>query len=645
MSEQQQQAVDPAALAAQAIARAKAIAAQLASSSSIPNKRPNDDGESPSKKKPRVETEKLRIWISTSHEKPPPHFTQYLPPRFDELIAQVTQKLHLQETTDIKISLAGKGSDESKPPLPGIPEEPLHVSVEVNSSSPNHLMLAIDEVEPKVRELVSEAEQAPVQSDILVKYNAYKTVSVSSYQPSSVAQMIGKTDIALKPGFLQEVIGVPNTLVGFLIGKGGENIASMQARTQCKVQIQKEVELLPGQVDREITLQANTQQAIDACKRIIEKIIADRTQQSVQQRMTKEDIKIQEALDQGLQQLVVPVPDSEVGLVIGKQGAMIRQIQETTGAQIIVPKQSDAENMRQISLLHLQDSGNQQAKEMIEQVLANHRARNSSNGEANGTGVPEGERVTKDVPIPDKDVGLCIGRGGSVIKHMQSTCNVRIQIPSHPNPGEHFRMATLSGSADGVAKAEAMIQQIIADQSSANVMAGTLRTDAYSYQQYYGGNGAQGASTGNVQQNSAEWAAYRAAQAAATGQLQSAAAQVVAATSTPAAPVADQTYYEDYFRYEYYYGEAAARQYYGAWAPPPGTANPYGVNPNGLQPAPQAGVASAQTVGGSTTDNSVVTDRSQHQVSQDTIDREVMNESRETSRRKVSNLPAWMTKK
>ena len=36
---------------------------------------------------------------------------------------------------------------------------------------------------------------------------------------------------------LEEKIGVLNGLVGFIIGRGGESISSMQARTGAKVQI------------------------------------------------------------------------------------------------------------------------------------------------------------------------------------------------------------------------------------------------------------------------------------------------------------------------------------------------------------------------------------------------------------------------
>jgi far upstream element-binding protein len=38
---------------------------------------------------------------------------------------------------------------------------------------------------------------------------------------------------------VEEKIGVPNGIVGLIIGRGGESITSMQRRTGCRVQIQK----------------------------------------------------------------------------------------------------------------------------------------------------------------------------------------------------------------------------------------------------------------------------------------------------------------------------------------------------------------------------------------------------------------------
>jgi far upstream element-binding protein len=283
------------------------------------------------------------------------------------------------------------------------------------------------------------------------------------------------------------------------------------------------------------------------------------------------------------------------------------------------------------------------------------------------------------VMIPDKDVGLVIGRQGCVIKYMQNTTRTKIQIPPQvAHPGDIYRTATIIGpSLEGCNQVRQMIDRIIAEQSSTSIMAAAQQHQLYSggqsgygqqpytyqnqqSQQAYGSAGSQESQEGY----SAEWAAYHAAvaaqqqQSATTGYAPPVAQTYqdtssnwtadqyqqyyssTAATSTGETPKENTTtvenaqqqpaadaYYEQYFRYEYYYGEQAARQHYGAWAPPVGTTNPYGVNPN-VQTPPSTSTtlaeASASTMVGAAAESA---------------------DARETSQRQVSNLPAWMTKK
>jgi far upstream element-binding protein len=275
---------------------------------------------------------------------------------------------------------------------------------------------------------------------------------------------------------------------------------------------------------------------------------------------------------------------------------------------------------------------------------------------------------TKYPQIPDKDVGLCIGRQGVVIRHMQNATQTRIQIPSHPVPGETYRIASISGPAAGCQQVKLMIETIVAEQSSVSVLSGGQLGGgaAAPGQAYYGGQQAMQqqhpGGPGDQHAYSADWAAYHAAQAAAAAQQQAATAAVAAVAAAQqqqqqqAAPQGAEAYHEQFFRYAYYYGEDAARQYYGAWSPPVGTPNPYGVNPNGVQPPPTttaaAGAAAAEIPATSVDPSdplfaataSSSTHPSAAPVSGQQPAQYQQPQARETSRRNVSNLPAWMTK-
>jgi hypothetical protein len=67
-----------------------------------------------------------------------------------------------------------------------------------------------------------------------------------------------------------------------------------------------------------------------------------------------------------------------------------------------------------------------------------------------------------------------------------------------------------------------------------------------------------------------------------------------AAAAAPEAVPSDPTaYYNDFWAYSTYYGEAAARQFYGAWSPPEGTPPPPGV----VVASPEAAAAALAAAG------------------------------------------------
>jgi len=110
----------------------------------------------------------------------------------------------------------------------------------------------------------------------------------ADYKPMPVAQLIGQQQqqqgghygpsSATNGQQLEEQIGIPNGVVGFIIGRRGKSISSMQARSGCRVLLQKEHEMAPGQSQRVITLIASSKEAIDMCRGIIESMVQERIQ-------------------------------------------------------------------------------------------------------------------------------------------------------------------------------------------------------------------------------------------------------------------------------------------------------------------------------------------------------------------------------
>lgn len=325
-----------------------------------------------------------RFWVTVTAEKPAAHFVAFCRDQLAEIAGRhnpsgtshghgtssIDQGATREDpkdandgrnstdddtTTVLQISFKGKGAT-NVPPLPGMPEEPLHVAV----VGPKHL---VEEVESPVEDLLQQAAAAPtdlvaVAAAAAAREQALVRLSSTSfrdgggggssnyYKPASVATLIGQLPLLPSDqltaalvhhggGAMDAVtqdVAVPNGVVGCVIGRGGENIARMQALTGCKVQIQKEHELQPGQTDRIITLSASSQAAVDECHRMIQETIADRVvrgggggagsnMNSSLNHHHSSTTGDKNAIPSGHTLVEVLVPDADVGLIIGKMGS------------------------------------------------------------------------------------------------------------------------------------------------------------------------------------------------------------------------------------------------------------------------------------------------------------------------------------
>jgi far upstream element-binding protein len=311
---------------------------------------PGDDTNDSSKKLKEA-THSKRIWVSTE-TKPPSHFAAYFamyPTDLDAILSQAP---------GVTIELKGRGSHSSTV-LPGMPEEPMHIMIEGDDIE------AVTLAESLMEGLMNKM----IQHELLVDEHAVAND--------------GYSDLALTGHavtMLEEQIGIPNGVVGFIIGRGGESITSMQARTGCKVQMQKEHDMAPGAQMRVITLQATTKEAIDACREIIQGMVQERIKTTHSSStfgqaappVNPQDSKLQEALQAGHVLVEIKVPDTDVGLIIGKSGVTIRGIQDRSGANIQIPQSGDPDDprVRTVSITHAHAEGAALARQLIDDLLS-----------------------------------------------------------------------------------------------------------------------------------------------------------------------------------------------------------------------------------------------------------------------------------
>lgn len=290
-----------------------------------------------------------RLWVNVTPEKPAAHFVAFCFPKLRRLESQANgeeynleldatqeEKEVTHDPTKLYLQFKGKGSTNI-PPLPGVPEEPLHVFL----MGPKAL---VEKYTPLVDDLLNEATQAATMVEAVreaqeAQEKAWLVTREAAYKPMSVTALLNQSgDASSNPllalpadrlaaallhgtaSALTEEITVPNVVVGTIIGRGGETIASIQAQTNCKLQIQKEQDIQPGQSLRIITLSANSQSAIDQCKQIIESIVNERMNKIGGVHQNSIVLHDGSTVPGDYTLMEVLVPDADVGLIIGKMG-------------------------------------------------------------------------------------------------------------------------------------------------------------------------------------------------------------------------------------------------------------------------------------------------------------------------------------
>lgn len=144
-----------------------------------------------------------------------------------------------------------------------------------------------------------------------------------------------------------------------------------------------------------------------------------------------------------------------VGRVIGKGGEMIRDLQARSGCRIDVDQDVPAGAPRIITY-----RGNRKtinfAKQLV-QILCTENGKEAD--------LPLGEARRKQLIVPANVIGKIIGRGGEMIRELQSKSQAKIQV-DHSGAGgidANMRQVTLTGTDISVLKADEMINFLIAN--------------------------------------------------------------------------------------------------------------------------------------------------------------------------------------
>lgn len=291
-----------------------------------------------------------------------------------------------------------------------------------------------------------------------------------------------------------ETIQIESSLVGLIIGRQGENLRRIEADSSCRVQFLAAADGNGPYRQCKITGPRHRRAEVkDAINAIIEDSGMGAPGGSRQQDKPRDPNKGgAAALREGEDHMQIMVPDRTVGLIIGRGGETIRDLQERSGCHInIVGESKSVNGLRPVNLIGSREAA-ARAKDAIMEIvdsdsrgeapppLSNSGNNNNNNRMGGGRpagrheghrdmGVPMGgggsgggggpDKINDAVYVPSDAVGMIIGKGGETIREMQNTTGCKINVAQSSGPGETEREIILIGSHDSIARAKVAIEE------------------------------------------------------------------------------------------------------------------------------------------------------------------------------------------
>lgn len=265
-----------------------------------------------------------------------------------------------------------------------------------------------------------------------------------------------------------ETIQIESSLVGLIIGRQGENLRRIESESTCRVQFLAASDSGPFRQCR-ITGPRNRRGEVkDAINHIIEDSGMGALNRTPDKSRESAAPSGQVEPGEGEDHMQIMVPDRTVGLIIGRGGETIRDLQERSGCHInIVGESKSVNGLRPVNLIGTPEAA-ARAKDAIMEIVDS-----DSRGEA-----PQAKRATSmrnDAPpqrdyggadkindavyVPSDAVGMIIGKGGETIREMQSNTGCKINVAQSSGPGEVQREIALIGTREAIEQAKLAIDE------------------------------------------------------------------------------------------------------------------------------------------------------------------------------------------
>jgi far upstream element-binding protein len=267
------------------------------------------------------------------------------------------------------------------------------------------------------------------------------------------------------------VINIESNLVGLVIGRQGENLRRIEQDSGARIQFITPADH-PGP-QRQCRISGNPRSRADAKREIFRTIEdnnvprdANRGASNTRQAAKSPSLP---ALREGENAMQIMVPDRTVGLIIGRGGETIRDLQERSGCHInIVGVQKSINGLRPVNLIGTPEAS-QKAKDLIMEIVESDTRGPGAQNDAppqNGGHNPRNDfqqnqnrdhgKINETIYVPSEAVGMIIGKGGETIKEMQSTTQCKINV-TQASGADVEREIGLVGTAQAIEQAKRAI--------------------------------------------------------------------------------------------------------------------------------------------------------------------------------------------
>ncbi|KAF2258607.1 hypothetical protein CC78DRAFT_594472 [Lojkania enalia] len=266
------------------------------------------------------------------------------------------------------------------------------------------------------------------------------------------------------PNDNSEIILIDSSLVGLVIGRQGESLRRIEQQSSTRIQFINGPDSGP---QRQCRITGSPGARISA-KREINRIIEENGGNPAREtgRNARGSAKSasggghQPALRDGEQSSQIMVPDRTVGLIIGRGGETIRDLQERSGCHVnIVGENKSVNGLRPVNLIG-SPAAAARAKELIMEIV-------DSDTKTMGDGPPNkrdnfdpyaggANKINDSIMVPSDAVGMIIGKGGETIKEMQSTTGCKINV-SQASGADIEREIGLVGTRQAIEDAKKVI--------------------------------------------------------------------------------------------------------------------------------------------------------------------------------------------